>query len=238
MTTSRGKVCVVIPARDEALSIGRVIESLPDTWVDHIIVCDNDSHDATSEIAGAAGAQVVFEAKAGYGSACLKALSVLPDDTDIVVFLDGDFSDDPGELPRLVGPIAQGECDLVLGSRVEHAKPGALTPQQRFGNWLATRLLFLIYRHRFTDLGPFRAIRRKALDGLAMKDRGMGWTVEMQLKALRQGLRIREIPVSYRPRIGRSKISGTIKGSLRAACKIIFLIGVEVFRKGQGRRNR
>ncbi len=227
----RGTITVIIPARNEEQSIAKVLRAIPSHVVDHIIVCDNGSTDQTSTIAAQEGAVIVFEPVPGYGAACLRALESLPDGTDIVVFLDADFSDDPSELPALIAPIEAGEFDLVLGSRIESAEPGALTPQQRFGNWLATRLLRVIYGRSFSDLGPFRAIRRTTLEKIAMKDRGMGWTVEMQLKTLRYGFRIKEVPVSYRPRIGKSKISGTISGSFRAGCKILFLIATEIFKK-------
>ncbi len=226
----RAHVTVIIPARNEEDSIGKVLKAIPPAEVDHVIVCDNGSQDRTATIARQHGAEVAYEPHAGYGAACLCALEKLPPSTDIVAFLDADFSDDPSEISKLLKPIRDGEYDLVLGSRVAAALPGALTPQQRFGNWLATRLLAIIYRKTFTDLGPFRAITRKALHKIEMKDRGMGWTIEMQLKALRHKMRILEVPVSYRPRIGESKISGTIRGSVRAGCKILYLIGREFLR--------
>lgn len=228
---TNASVAVVIPARNEEQSISKVLRAIPRHDVDHIIVCDNGSTDKTAAIAAQEGATVVFEAKPGYGAACLCALENVPSTTDIVVFLDADFSDDPSELPMLITPIKDGEFDFVLGSRVAKALPGSFTPQQRFGNWLSTRLLRVFYGHRFTDLGPFRAITCSALKQLRMKDRGMGWTVEMQLKGLRHKLRILEVPVSYRPRIGKSKISGTISGSFRAGCKILYLIFSEMFRR-------
>lgn len=209
------KVTVIIPALNEEQAIGRVLAEVPE-WVDRVIVADNGSSDATAAVARSHGADVVVEPRAGYGSACLAGLAAL-EATDIVVFLDGDYSDHPGEMDALVDPIAAGAADLVIGSRVlGEREAGALTPQQRFGNWLATRLIGLIWGVRYTDLGPFRAISAPALAGLAMADRTYGWTVEMQIKAAVQGLRSLEVPVRYRRRIGVSKISGTIKGTILA----------------------
>lgn len=215
---------VVIPALNEEQAIGRVLADIP-AWVDRVVVADNGSSDRTPEIARQAGATVVTEREPGYGAACLKGLAALSD-ADIVVFLDGDYSDHPEEMAGLVAPIAAGRYDLVLGSRVlGRREKGALTPQQHFGNWLATSLIRLIWGARFTDLGPFRAISRAALDRLAMADRDYGWTVEMQVKAAEQGLRALEVPVRYRRRIGVSKVSGTLKGSFKAGVKILSVIG-------------
>jgi hypothetical protein len=168
---------------------------------------------------------VVRIGERGYGAACAGALRRLAADVDIVVFMDADGSDDPAEIMRLVEPIAQNHADLVIGSRaLGTIEPGALTPQQRFGNWLATRLIARIYRHRYTDLGPFRAIRRDLLDRIGMRDRRYGWTVEMQIRALQLDARVVEVPVTYRRRVGKSKISGTLTGVLKAGWWILYTI--------------
>lgn len=218
-----GRVDVIIPAYNEEEAIGRVIGDIPSA-VRQVVVVDNGSTDGTAAAATAAGARVVHEARRGYGQACLSGLAVL-DDPQVVVFLDGDYSDYPEEIPALLAPIEAGEADLVIGSRVSgERQKGALTPQQRFGNWLATRLIRLFFGVRFTDLGPFRAVEAGALRRLEMADRDFGWTVEMQVKAARLGLRCVEVPVRYRVRIGTSKISGTLKGTLRAGHKILWTI--------------
>lgn len=218
------KIAVVIPALNEAQSIGRVLRDVP-SWVDDVIVADNGSTDATAQVARDHGARVVREPQRGYGAACLAGIAALQD-PDVVVFLDGDYSDHPDEMPDLVDPIVAGEADLVIGSRaLGRREPGALTPQARFGNWLACALIRLIWRVQHTDLGPFRAIRTTALHDLHMQDRDYGWTVEMQVKAAaRPGIRAIEAPASYRRRIGRSKISGTIRGVLGAGTKILATI--------------
>jgi glycosyltransferase involved in cell wall biosynthesis len=217
------RIGVVIPALDEEQAIARVIADIPQ-WVDEIVVADNGSRDRTAEIAERAGARVVHERERGYGAACQAGIGALRA-ADIVVFLDGDRSDDPGEMAALVDPIAKDRADFVIGSRVT-GKParGALTPQQRFGNWLACRLILLFWGARFTDLGPFRAIRRDTLEALSMTDRKFGWTVEMQIKAARAGVKTIEVPVRYRPRIGVSKISGTLAGSVKAGAGILGMI--------------
>ena len=218
------RIAVVIPARDEERAIGRVLAEVP-AWVDRIVVCDNGSRDRTAEVARAAGAIVAAETEAGYGAACLAGLRQIGD-ADIVVFLDGDYSDYPEDMALLVDPIVAGSADLVIGSRVlGEREAGSLTPQQRFGNWLATRLIRLFWGVRYTDLGPFRGISAPALARLGMRDRTFGWTVEMQIKAAIAGLRSREVAVRYRRRIGVSKISGTIKGTFKAGFKILGLIG-------------
>lgn len=218
------RIAVVIPALDEERAIGRVLADVP-VWVDTIIVADNGSRDRTAEIARSAGAIVVHEPEPGYGAACLAGLTRVGD-AQIIVFLDGDYSDHPEEMVGLVDPIIAGAADLVIGSRVLGAREaGALTPQQRFGNWLATRLIRGFWGVRYTDLGPFRAIRAPALVSLGMSDRTYGWTVEMQIKAAITGLRSVEVPVRYRRRIGVSKISGTIKGTIKAGWKILTMIG-------------
>jgi glycosyltransferase involved in cell wall biosynthesis len=217
------KVDAIIPALDEAESLGTVLGLLPSPPVRRVFVADNGSTDATARIAREGGATVVFEPRRGYGAACLKGIAALaPDPPDVVLFLDGDLSDDPTEAPAVLAPILEGRADLVIGSRaLGISEPGALAPHARFGNWLATRLLAALYGASYTDLGPFRAIRYCSLLALGMKDRDFGWTVEMQLKAARHGLRHTEVPVRYRRRKGRSKISGTVWGSVRAGVKIL-----------------
>jgi glycosyltransferase involved in cell wall biosynthesis len=217
------KVDAIIPALDEADSVGLVLELLPSPPVRRVIVADNGSTDATAEVARGHGATVVFEPRRGYGAACLKGIEALASDPpDAVLFLDADLSDDPAEASAVLAPILEGSADLVVGSRVlGNPDPGALAPHARFGNWLATRLLAALYGVRYTDLGPFRAIRYDALRSLGMRDRDFGWTIEMQLKAARHGLRHAEVPVRYRRRVGRSKISGTFVGSARAGAKIL-----------------
>ena len=189
---------------------------------------NNNSTDATAEIARNAGATVLDESRKGYGFACLKGIEYLQNKQeaerpDIVVFLDGDYSDYPEEMVALVRPVIFGECDMTIGTRVRKGN-SAMQGYQVFGNWIATTLIRLLYGFKFTDLGPFRAIRLESLLALGMKDQTYGWTVEMQVKAVKQGFRICEVPVSYRSRIGKSKISGTIMGSIKAGYKIIFII--------------
>jgi len=218
-------VALIIPALDEESAIGALLDGVDRTLVRQIIIGDNGSRDNTAEVARGRGATVVNVAERGYGAACAGALTQIADDTDIVLFMDADGSDDPGEIPLLLAPIESGEADLVIGSRaLGVVERGALTPQQRFGNWLATRLIALLYRHRYTDLGPFRAIRRELLDRIAMRDRRYGWTVEMQVRALQLGARVAEVPVKYRKRIGRSKISGTVSGVIKAGWWILYTI--------------
>jgi glycosyltransferase involved in cell wall biosynthesis len=218
------RIGVVIPALDEERAIALVVGDIP-SWVDAIVVADNGSRDRTGEVARAAGATVVRVDERGYGAACLAGLAALGP-VDIVVFLDGDRSDHAEDMADLVDPILHGHADLVLGSRVlGERQAGSLTPQQVFGNWLATRLIRLIWGARYTDLGPFRAIRSDALARLGMADRNYGWTVEMQIKAAQHGLVSREVPARYRQRIGVSKVSGTIRGSVMAGIKILSIIG-------------
>lgn len=211
-----------------------MIRDIP-SIVHEIIVVDNNSTDKTSEIALAANATVLFEPKKGYGYACLKGMNYienLANETNIIVFMDGDYSDYPEDLLALVKPILEKNIDFVLGSRVnENCKPGALTPHQRFGNWLATTLMKILFQSRFTDLGPFRAIKYDILKKLDMRDTTYGWTIEMQLKILRGKWKYEEIPVKYRERIGTSKVSGTIKGSIFAGIKILSWIFKYSFKK-------
>lgn len=227
-------IYVIIPALNEEKAISKVIKDIP-TVVDEVIVINNGSTDLTSEVAREAGATVLEESRVGYGYACLKGIFYLKDkqkDGDIIVFLDGDYSDYPGELTNLIAPIEKGDYDLVIGTRNNPLlQKGALTPQQRFGNALATRLMALFYGGKYTDLGPFRAISFEALGRLNMKDKTYGWTVEMQLKALKYKLKYTEIPVNYRPRIGESKVSGTLKGTIMAGYKILGWIIIYAFKK-------
>ncbi len=219
------KIVVIIPAFNEENAVGKVVRDIPKDFVDEIIVVNNNSSDNTATQARKAGATVLDEPRQGYGNACLKGLEYagqlnpLP---DIVVFLDADYSDYPGELPNVVQPILDGTCDLVIGSRaLGNREKGAMLPHQVFGNKLATTLIHWFYGVRFTDLGPFRAIRYEKLQLLGMKDRTYGWTVEMQVKAAKHKLKCCEVPVTYRKRIGTSKVTGTLKGTLGAGYKII-----------------
>jgi glycosyltransferase involved in cell wall biosynthesis len=221
---------VITPALNEEKAIASVIRDIPKGLIRHFIVCDNGSIDRTAEIARSMGALVIHEPERGYGAACLKGIAYLKDlpidkQPDIVVFIDADYSDFPEEIPELVRPILEGKADLVIGSRVlGNADRGSLTFVQRFGNALATLLIRLIYGYQFTDLGPFRAIRFKTLLELGMKDRNFGWTVEMQIRAAKLKISATEIPVNYKNRIGKSKVSGTVKGSILAGYKIIYTI--------------
>jgi glycosyltransferase involved in cell wall biosynthesis len=223
-------VSVIIPALDEEEAIVRVLGDLPkpgqvqDGVVFDIVVVDNGCTDRTSVRAEQMGARVIHEPRRGYGQACLAGLAAV-DSPDIILFLDGDYSDYPEEAAAVIAPIRQQRADLVIGSRVlGERESGALLPQARAGNVLATTLIRLLYGVRYTDLGPFRAIRYSSLQQLQMSDRDYGWTVEMQVKAARQGLRIAEVPVRYRKRIGQSKISGTLIGTVRAGHKILWTI--------------
>jgi glycosyltransferase involved in cell wall biosynthesis len=218
------RVAVVIPARDEETALPAVLDAIPPRLVEEVVVVDNASRDGTAAAARSRGATLLFEARPGYGAACLCALAYLAGKRpDAVVFLDADGSADPGEIPILLGPIERDETDLVLGARdPRRREPGALPPHARAGNWLATRLLRLRHGARFSDLGPFRAIRFDSLLRLDLGDPDFGWTAEMQVKAVRRGLRIAEVPVSCRRRRGGvSKISGSWSGSVRAGAKIL-----------------
>ncbi|MEP3225496.1 MAG: glycosyltransferase [Parasphingorhabdus sp.] len=226
-------IAIVIPALDEEKSIGQVVRDIrAQNWPSkpHVIVADNGSSDDTISLAQIAGAQVVREPNRGYGAACLAGIAAIPDDANLILFMDGDGADIAEEGPGLIAPLIDGQADLVIGSRALGRKQaGAMTFPQIFGNWLATRLMWLIWGKRMTDLGPFRAIRRDVLDQLHMADRDFGWTIEMQVKAVQHNMRIVERPAGYRRRVGVSKISGTIRGVLMAGNKILFVIGREAF---------
>lgn len=218
---------VIIPAFNEERSIPLVIRDIPDI-VRHVVVANNNSTDQTSQVAQKVGAMVVFEPQKGYGKACLTAMDWIKSQKvqpDIVVFLDGDYSDYPRQLTDLVNPILTQGVDMVIGSRALGQKEkGSMTPPQIFGNWLATRMMRVMYGAKYSDLGPFRAIRWKSLLDLGMEDQNYGWTIEMQIKAHKNGLKSLEVPVDYKQRIGVSKVSGTVKGVFGAGYKIIFTI--------------
>lgn len=215
---------VIIPAYNEQDSIAKVINDIP-KYVNEIIVISNNSTDNTEINAKNAGATVLKETRKGYGYACLKGMDYISKQTikpEIIVFLDGDYSDYPEQLTALIAPILENNIDLVIGARVKELREkGAVTPQQIFGNWLATFLMKVLFKAKFTDLGPFRAIKYNKLLTLKMQDKTYGWTVEMQLKALKQNLSYTEVSMKYRNRIGESKVSGTIKGSIFAGIKIL-----------------
>jgi glycosyltransferase involved in cell wall biosynthesis len=227
MSEMHPRIAVLIPALNEETTLPRVLADLPKALVEEVVVVDNGSSDRIPTVAGAAGATVLYESRRGYGWACLAGIDYLKTKSpDILVFLDGDYSDHADELPALVLPIVSEGYDLVIGSRTKgEADPGALLPQARFGNALATFLIRLLYGFRYSDLGPFRAMHFPALLQLEMTDRTYGWTVEMQIKAIRQGLRITEVPVRYRKRAGgASKVSGTLKGTVSAGDKILWTV--------------
>ncbi len=218
------RISLIIPVFNEQDAIQSVLSDLPEGLLTEVIVVDNGSTDRTAQLAREMGARVVVEARRGYGSACLAGIAAA-DSPDILAFIDGDYSDFPGEITSVVDPILAGHADLVIGSRVlGEREPGALLPQARFGNWLATLLIEALFGLRFTDLGPFRAVTRCALEAMRMADTTFGWTVEMQVKAALLRLRVCEVPTRYRRRIGVSKITGTLQGTVRAGCKILFTI--------------
>ena len=227
---------LIIPALNEEAVIGATLQAIPPGLFHTVIVADNGSTDRTAEIAHAHGAMVVREPERGYGAACLRALAELPSPVDTVVFMQADLSEDPAEARSLLAPISDGRADMVLGSRtMGTAEKGALLPHQVFGNWLSTSLIRLFYGHRYTDLGPFRAIRRDALEKLQMRERNYGWTIEMQVRALEHGLRVLEVPVTYRVRAaGENKVSGNLRASIAAGTKIIST----VFRLRSASRSR
>ena len=224
------RIHVIIPAFNEEESISKVVNDIPEGFVEEVIVVSNGSTDATEANAAAAGATVLREKNKGYGNACLKGMAHIAakateDQPDIVVFLDGDYSDYPEEMTQLVRPILEEDYDMVIGSRaLGDRERGSMMPQQVFGNWLATTLIKLLYRVEFSDLGPFRAIKYDKLLDINMQDKTFGWTVEMQVKAAKLGLKTTEIPVSYRQRIGVSKVTGTIYGTVMAGYKILWTI--------------
>ena len=228
-------VDIIIPAFNEEGSIGKVVDEIPKGLVRDILVCDNNSTDTTAKVAEAAGAVVVPAPKKGYGSACLaghayiatRKANELP---DIVAYIDGDLSDYPGQLGQVIAPIINGEADVVIGSRaLGKRQNGAMLPHQMFGNWLATTLIRLIWKVKFTDLGPFRAVSYPALMQINMQDPDFGWTVEMQVKAAKLKLRSIEVPVDYRNRAhGKSKVSGSLKNSYLAGQKILYTIFANV----------
>ncbi len=227
------KTVVIIPALNEERSIAQVIADIPRDLVMEIVVVNNGSIDSTASVASDCGATVINEARRGYGWACLAGMNYIKNSSyipDIIAFLDGDYSDYPKEIKELISPITEGGYDLVIGSRtIGEREKGALLPQALVGNYVATRLVKLLYRVDFTDLGPFRAIRYDKLLSLGMRDKTFGWTVEMQVKAAKKGLRCTEVPVSYRKRIGTSKVTGTITGSVMAGVKIIWVIFRQLF---------
>jgi glycosyltransferase involved in cell wall biosynthesis len=215
------RVAIVIPTLDEAGSIGRVLDDIPASLAAQVLVVDGGSRDSTREIAAGRGARVILEPRRGYGRACLTGIEQA-NGVDVVVFLDGDYSDRPAELPHLLAPIRSGAADIVLGSRLRGGMaPGAMPWHQLFGNRLAAGLIRLLYGVRLTDLGPFRAARREVLEALALREPTYGWAVELPTRGARSGYRIVEVPVSYHPRIGVSKISGTLRGTLGAAWCIL-----------------
>ncbi|MBK8550838.1 MAG: glycosyltransferase family 2 protein [Ignavibacteria bacterium] len=237
------QIFVIIPAINEEKSIGKVLDAIPKNLVKEIIVVDNGSSDNTIDKAAQSGSTVLSENKKGYGNACLKGMDYLfkkyPNDKNdnvIIVFLDGDYSDFPEEMNEIVEPITEEDYDMVIGSRILGMKKGmthegALLPQALFGNWLSTKLIKLIWNYSFTDLGPFRAVKISSLKKMNMNDKNYGWTVEMQIKAAKLKMKCLEIPVSYRKRIGESKVTGTVSGSVKAGVKILWVIFVSIFKK-------
>jgi glycosyltransferase involved in cell wall biosynthesis len=229
MSLNGARIGVVIPTRNEAQALPAVLRAMP-AFVDVVAIGDYRSTDGTPQIGRDHGAIVIDVEGPGYGRACLAAIAALPP-VDVIVFVDGDAADDLSAMIRLVEPIVDGHADFALGSRVlGRRETGALTPQQLFGNWLACRLIRLVWGKRFTDLGPFRAVSRGMFERLGMADLNFGWTVEMQIKAARRRLRTIEVPVDYRRRIGVSKVSGTLSGAAKAGVKILWVIGREALR--------
>lgn len=217
-------IAAIIPAWNEERAIGKVLRGLPHEMLGDVIVVDNGSTDRTSVVAASLGARVVHESRRGYGHACLAGIAALRE-PDVVVFLDGDYSDFPEELPDVVSPILAGRSDLVIGSRLRGRRErGSMMPQAYLGNLVVTALMRMLFGFPYTDLGPFRAIRYNRLLELAMSERTFGWTVEMQVKAVSRGLAIKEVPVRYRPRIGKSKVSGTVAGTIKAGVGILSTI--------------
>lgn len=223
----KNNVVIIMPALNESASIAEVISHIPESFRKYVVVSDNGSTDNTDKIAKQYGAHVTYSSVKGYGSACLSGIAYAQQfDPDIYVFLDADFSDFPEDMNIIVDELLEKNLDLVIGSRnLGRAEVGALLPQAIFGNWLATRIIHLRFGHLYSDLGPFRAIRASALQKLEMHDKNFGWTVEMQIKGLQKGLRVGEVSVRYRKRIGVSKITGTVKGTILAGIKILWTIG-------------
>ena len=226
---------MIIPAHNEEGSIGKVVNDIPKEWVSDVIVCSNNSTDNTKAVAEAAGAVVLEETRKGYGWACIKGIQYannMEKRPDIIVFMDGDYSDFPQELPNLVKPILEEDVVLVIGSRAKGQKEsGSMTAPQRFGNWLSTRLMRLFYGVKYSDLGPFRAMKFEELLYLNMSEMTFGWTIEMQIKAAKFNMKSCEVPVNYKVRIGDSKVSGTIKGAVMAGVKILWCIVKYKFKK-------
>ncbi|WP_296619396.1 glycosyltransferase family 2 protein [Marivirga sp.] len=222
------KIVVIIPAFNEENAVGKVVKAIPKEWVEEIVVVNNNSTDQTRQAAEQEGALVLDQPIKGYGNACLKGMEYVKSKTkkpDIIVFLDADYSDYPEQLPDLVKPILEDRMDMVIGSRaLGEREGGSMTFPQVFGNRLATRLIWLFYGYRFTDLGPFRAIRWDKLMEINMKDKTFGWTVEMQVKAAKMKMKCTEVPMAYRNRIGKSKVSGTVYGTVMAGYKILYTI--------------
>lgn len=221
-------ITVIIPAFNEENAVGKVVKAIPKDWVKEIVVVNNNSTDKTREAAEQEEALVLDQPIKGYGNACLKGIEYVKskaDKPDIIVFLDADYSDYPEQLPELVKPILEEKMDMVIGSRaLGEREGGSMTFPQVFGNWLATRLILLFYGYRFTDLGPFRAIRWDKLMEINMQDKTFGWTVEMQVKAAKMKMKCTEVPMAYRNRIGKSKVSGTVYGTVMAGYKILYTI--------------
>lgn len=222
------KIVVIIPAFNEENAVGKVVNAIPKDWVEEIVVVNNNSTDHTRQSAEREGALVLDQPMKGYGNACLKGIEYVKSKAEkpgIIVFLDADYSDYPEQLPELVKPILEEEMDMVIGSRaLGEREGGSMTFPQVFGNWLATRLIRLFYGYRFTDLGPFRAIRWDKLLEINMQDKTFGWTVEMQVKAAKMKMKCTEVPMAYRNRIGKSKVSGTVYGTVMAGYKILYTI--------------
>jgi glycosyltransferase involved in cell wall biosynthesis len=232
------RVSVIIPTRNEAQAIARVLADIPSDLVNEVIVVDNHSSDQTPAIAARMGARVISEARRGYGRACLTGLASASA-PDVVVFLDGDYSDRPAELPLLLAPITAGRADITIGSRLAGPRtPGALSWHALFGNWLAASLITHLYGLEISDLGPFRAARAEILRAVELEETTYGWAVELILKGAIRGFRIVEVPVSYHPRIGKSKISGTLRGTIGATWFILSLIARYYFRRGKGNMPR
>lgn len=230
-------VALIVPALNEESAIGLVLNDIPPGVVEQLIVVDNGSKDRTAEVAAGSGAQVIREPERGYGSACLAGIKALSPQIDVVAFMDGDYSDFPSDLSAILRPILDGDADFVLGSRTHNSNSHkTLTFLQRWGNRLATSLMRCFWGCAYSDLGPLRAIRRESLALLSMADRNFGWTIEMQIKTKLFGLRIREIPVSYRPRVGTSKVSRSFKGAILAGTKILFTILLYAYRTKLGER--